>query len=720
MSTSTQQTRVFSDSWHRISGVRVALLSSVRAHRQQFQGEMWVVLRDSLSSDWFRVSTEAYRFLCRLSLQKTVEQAWQESLQAEQAHALTQEEVVQLLGQINLSNLLQYDRTTAGASLFERYNKRRKQERKALWMSFMAVKIPLIDPDSALQRARKLISWLLGPWGVGFYLLLLLAALITLFNQGDRLFDQGAGILAPDNLLLLYGGFIVAKVVHELGHAAVCKHFGGEVHTVGVMLLLFAPLPYVDATASWGFRSRWQRILVGVAGVASELTVAAVAVLVWAYTAPGTLNALAYNVIFASSVSTLLFNINPLLRFDGYHVLVDLLDVPNLFQRSREQLKYLAQRFVLRLPQARPAAHSRREVVLLPLYGVLSLGYWVLLMWSIVFFVAQQYLDFGTALAWFLGFTIVVVPLFKLLRYLLTSPQLERHRGRALGVTAVIVLVVGTVVGGIPMPDRMRVSGVVEAEQFRQLRSESEGALQQLLVQPGSTVQQGQTLLVLSNAQLDLELEMLNAQLVQLHAQELLAISRAVADLAPLQEQRQAVESQLEEVKRLHGALVVRAPLAGVWSLPQEQAGQGRWVVRGGALGVIVQPDHWRFVGVLPQIGTHLFEDQIRVAEVRVRGEEGVNVVAQQAQVVPHENGVLPSAALGMPGGGEIAVDPTDPQGLSAAEPFFRVQAHLPSGAGAHWVHGRLGVMRLTLSDRPLIVQWERALRQFLQRRFRV
>jgi putative peptide zinc metalloprotease protein len=722
MSTTEAPTRTFSDAWHRVAGVRAALRTGVQAHRQFFQGEHWVVLRDSMGSDWFRISAEAFQFISRLRLDRTIDEVWQETLAVEPEQALSQEEIVQLLGQLNLSNLLQYDRSTAAASLFDRYTRRRNKERLALWMSFLSIRIPVFDPDRWLEQARPLIDWLLGRIGIVLYLLLLVAGILALVDRADDLFRQSAGILAPGNLILLYVGFIIAKLVHELGHAAVCKYYGGEVHTLGIMLLMFAPMPYVDASSSWGFRSRLHRVWVGLAGVLSELSVAAVAALIWASTAPGTLNALAYNVIFAASISTVLFNLNPLLRFDGYHILVDILDTPNLYQRSREQLRYLIERFLFRLPAAQPAAHNRAEVVILPVYGILSLAYWAVLMFTIIFFIAQQYLDLGMALAWFMAFTVLVLPLFKLLRYLLRDPRLGSQRGHAALVSLLLGITLIGLLGMMPVPDRVRIKGVVEATRYRQLYTDAPGRIVELISRPGERVEAGQQLLRLDNPALLLEIEAVKAQRDQWKAQELRAMSLAVADLAPLQQQRAAVEQNLAQLEQQRLALTVTAPISGIWSTPEQEATPGRWMTRGGLLGSIVEGGDWRFVAVLPQVGTHLFEDHIQRAEVRVAGQEGDNLSVHNTLVVPHENGILPSSALGMAGGGEIAVDPSDPHGLTAAEPFFRVQADLPalSATEPMLIHGRLGVMRLTLGSRPLLLQWERSLRQFLQRRFRV
>lgn len=717
--------RTYSDAWHRVASVRACLRSSVRAHRQTFRGEEWVVLRDSLGSEFFRVTADAYAFLSRLNAQRSIDEVWGEWMQESPELALTQEEVVQLLGQLQLSNLLQFDRGGAAASLFERYRLRRGREIKAMLLGFLSIKLPLLDPDLALERVRPALRFLFGPVGAALYAVLVLLGLKALGDESDHLFAQSAGVLAPANLGLLYVGLVLAKLVHEFGHAGACKRYGGEVHKMGVMLLMFAPLPYMDATASWGFRSRAQRMLVGASGVLSEFAVAAVAALVWAHTAPGVLNALAYNVIFVASVSTILFNLNPLMRFDGYHMLVDFLDVPNLFQRSRDQLKYLAEHWLLGVKTAQPVARTPNEAILLPLYGVISLCYGLVLSATIIFFIAGQYLDLGVALAWIMFFSMVVLPLYKLGKYLLTNPKLQHQRTRTLALTAGIVVVSFGVLASVPMPDQVRVKGVLQATHSRELYSDSGGALVELLARPGQWVQAGQVLARLENPELGFEIVSVQQQREQLLAQELQAITTAVANLEPLARQRQAVEQKLAELLRQQQALTLLSPIEGIWSASELDASRGQWIARGGSLGTVVDERDWRFVAVLPQVSTHLFEAGVLSAEVRIKGQQEFNLRSVKTEIMPFEQGQLPSPALGMAGGGEIAVQSTDPKGLTAAEPFFRVDAQLPAAQGAEAqslrrLHGRLGTMRITLPNAPLLFQWERGLRQFLQRKFRV
>lgn len=721
---SDARSQTFSDAWHRVAGLRAVLRPDVRARRQSAHGRRWYVLSTPLSNEFFRVSEDAYAFVSRLSADRTVDEVWRDTLAHDPEVSLGQQEVVQLLGQLNLSNLLQAGSAdaNASASLFERYRQRRARERRSRLMSVLSIRIPLVDPDRMLNRAQPLIRALFSPVGLVAYLVLLGLGGKALMDRGDELFHPAAGLLAPDNLMLLYLGFAIAKVVHELGHAAVCKRFGGEVHTIGVMLLLFAPLPYVDASASWGFRRSMPRLLVGAAGVLAELAVAAVAAMVWAYSAPGVSGALAYNVMFAASVSTLVFNLNPLLRFDGYHMLVDLINMPNLFQRSRDQLRYLGQRYLLGIKLLTPVARSRTESWLLPLYGAASALYSIVLMGTIAFFIAEQYLDLGLLLAVLLVMSVTVVPLIKLLHHLVLSPQLARQRSRAIVSAMVLVLAGFGVLTWLPLPDRIRAAGVVESSVFRQLSSDSAGFLAELLVKPGSRVSAGQALVRLENPDLLLEIRASRMQLQQIQAQELRAQALLLADLAPLRQQRLAAQAALADLERQRDALTVIAPVDGIWSAGDVAQGLGRWFARGAAMGVIVDESRHRFVAILPQVATHVFKGEIELAEVRLGGEDGNNLMLRDVSVMPFEQGVLPSRALGFAGGGDIAVQPGDPSGLMAAEPFFRIHASFDAAQAEEvtLAHGRLGVMRLTLTPKPLLEQWERSLRQLLQRRFRV
>src|SRR4029077_13640502 len=142
--------------------------------------------------------------------------------------------------------------------------------------------------------------------------------------------------------------FLVLKALHELGHGYAVKAFGGTVHEIGIMFLVFAPMPYVDASAASEFRSKWQRALVGAAGMLVEVFIAALALYVWLAVEQGLVRAFAYNVIVVAGISTVIFNGNPLLRYDGYYILSDLLEIPNLAQRATRYWGHLVYSYLFR------------------------------------------------------------------------------------------------------------------------------------------------------------------------------------------------------------------------------------------------------------------------------------------------------------------------------------------------------------------------------------
>ena len=353
----------FSESWHRVADQRISLRPGVKVRRQNFRGERWHVLENPFTNQFFRLRPAAYEFVVRLRPEVTVEQAWQQCMERFPDEAPGQGAVIQLLSQLYFAGLLQYDLASDSAQLFDRLKKRQQQEIRQGFMNIMFMRFPLLDPDRFLVRTLPLLGKCIGPLGAILWLLVVGFAIKVAIDNAPALFAQGQGVLAPANIFLLYSGMIFIKAVHEFGHAYFCRKFGGEVHVMGVMLMIFTPMPYVDATSSWGFRSRWQRVLVGAAGMITELFVAALAMFVWARTGEGVIHSLAYNMMFIASVSTIVFNLNPLLRFDGYYILSDFLQIPNLHQRSLAQLRHFFERYVFGLKKSEGPAQTRREAV---------------------------------------------------------------------------------------------------------------------------------------------------------------------------------------------------------------------------------------------------------------------------------------------------------------------------------------------------------------------
>lgn len=708
--------RTFSDVWHRVAGLQVALRPTVRVRKQLFRGETWYLVHDPFNNNFFRIRPEAHQLVTRLAPDRTIGNVWADCLARYPDAAPGQADVVELLAQLHHANLLYYRGAADPAKVFERHERRRQRELQSSVLSVMFARMHLFDPDPLLDRLAPLIRLAFGPLGALIWLVVVAIGAKTALEARHLLGLQSEGLLAPDNWALLYVALVGLKVLHELGHAAMCKRFGGEVHSTGVMLMVFTPLPYMDATSAWGFRSRWHRALVGAAGMIVELFVAALATLVWSRTGQGTaLHALAYNVMCVAGVSTLVFNVNPLLRFDGYYIFSDLVDVPNLHQRASEQLTHLAERYLLGYRDSRSPAQTMTGALGLTAFGLASNVYRLFVSLGIVFFVADRFLLVGLVMAAFCVFAWTVLPLGQLLHYLLTSPKLARTRLRAW-------LVAGGAVGGvvallaiIPAPVRFRAPGVLEAIEHVQVTADAPGRVAAARAISGARVKAGDVLVELANPEIDLDLAAARAQLVEIEAREQKAAGHSAVDLAPARRRKEEVQRRLDRLEAQRASLTVRAKIGGTWVAPRELA--GTWVARGGSLGQIVDDSSFRFAAVVPQDEAgSVFARPPEKAEVRLIGDAGRTLAVAAPQVIPFQARRLPSAALGWRGGGQMAVSQADASGLETTEPFFRVHATL--APAPRLMHGRSGLLRLTLGSEPLLFQWGRRLMQLVQRRY--
>ncbi|HYQ59724.1 MAG TPA: hypothetical protein VEP29_01640, partial [Desulfatiglandales bacterium] len=466
---------------------------------------------------------------------------------------------------------------------------------------------------------------------------------------------------------------------------------------------------------------RWHRALVGAAGMITELFVAAVAVFVWAYTSPGALHSLAYNMMAVASVSTLVFNGNPLLRFDGYYILSDLLDIPNLYPRSMRYLRHLVERYVFGYKDSVSPAQSFQEAFWMCTYGILSGIYRFVVFSGVILFVADKWLLAGLLMALVCVISWGIVPVFRLVNYLSSSPRLARTRTRAVAIIAGAFAVVTLLLAVIPFPNRFRAPGVMEAVQYVKVVNDAPGYVEKVLAPPGAEVSAGTALVTLANRELELETEAALAQREEAMAMVRKARQTERADLEPLLKRLETVETKLKDLLVQKESLTVKARESGRWVAPKITELQGSWLPRGTTIGEIVNHGDFRFSAVVSQEeASELFTGRIEKAEVRLCGQSGNNLDVRDYQFIPFQHEKLPSAALGWLGGGEVAISTKDQTGRQAAEPFFQIYARVIPTADVLLFHGRSGKVRFTLDSKPLVFQWGRKFLQLLQKRYQI
>ncbi|MRH79112.1 hypothetical protein GH984_10420 [Spiribacter sp. C176] len=711
----------FSESWYQVAPLRVGLLPTVQVHKQTYRHQIWYVLQDSCSEKYYRLRPEAWAFVGQLTPRRTVEEIWSKFCEDHPETAPGQEEVVALLAQLHQMNLLFFRSQGGSEGIFERYQKGRRKEKLSYLMAFLYFRIPIWNPDEVLKAN---IGWLrrffTQPAFVIWLIVVVLGARAVLQNT-DRLRSATQGLLAADNLIWLFVALFFLKLLHELGHAIVCRRYGASVHTIGIMLIALMPLPYTDASASWSLRSPWQRSMVAAAGMYVELFIAALAALIWAQTAPGLVNALAFNVMIIGSVSSLAFNGNPLLKFDAYYILSDLTGLPNLYQKSSQQWLYLLKRYYLRVSRAISPAEDRYARVWYLSYAVGSIAYRLMVMVVITLYMADISLVLGVLMVMAMGYIWLVGPAVKGVKYLARNGELQHGRPRAVALALVALGLVITLLAAWPMPQGLRAPGVVEATERTTLFAAAGGQLEQVSVDDGQPVVAGQVLLELSNETLTLERELTGQQIIEVRWLLRRAVNQSSGDLEALEEREAWLLQRLDEIDERLTALQVRAPHDGIWirSIGPDQL--QTQITRGQRLGTVLAPEQKVFVGVVSQErASSLFDGQLAGGEIRIHANPGQRINPQALRFLPFERRELPSPALGIPGGGRFAAQPDEQGRMMAQEPFFELRAPLDAVASARLEDGVLGTIRVALEPAPPLQQGWTALQQLLKARYQL
>jgi len=721
----------FHESWYRVAGLSLRLLTSVHISRQSYRGRAWYVLEDSTSNQFSRVSPEAYFFIGLLDGRRTVSEAWRICNEKLGDAAPTQGEIIQLLGQLFTMNLLYGELPPDTETLLRRFRRRKGREVQGFLTNLLFIRIPLFDPNFLLDRWVGVVGRVFSLPGLFVWGLVLLVGGFFLIRDAGELVHQSRDVLAPENLMYLYLVLVCLKVFHEFSHAFACKTFGqqnrggGQVHTMGVMFLVFMPVPYMDASIAWSFRSKWHRVVVGMAGIMAELLAASIAAIVWAHTSTGTVHIIAYNVIFIASVSTLLFNGNPLLRFDAYYVLSDLIEVPNLSQRSLGYLYYLVKRYLWGLRHAHSPAGTAGERWWFVFYGIASTAYRVFITLRILLFLSDRLPEALFLLVPIMAVSLlimwVMLPLGRFLHYLLISSELARTRLRAVGSTLACGVILGIVLGLVPFHDHIRIEGVAEPVELAVIHTRAPGFVETVWSSPCSVQPEREPLVRMANPDLTSERTQLVARRQGLEARWRLAQTQEPAAVQVLLDQIAAMDERLARVDEEIESLTVHAPREGVWVAPQIDRMQGAYLPRGREIGFVGSLDRMRVRATAVQaVAALLLEEPAERVEMRIKGFPKVTFAGEIETIYPVGQRILPSQALGYSAGGDVPIDLRDPRGIRAAEHFFEIRVRPTRTELVQLLTGQRVVVRIELPSKPLAIQVWRWGRQLFQRRFHV
>jgi len=711
---------LFSSSWHSVADLRPRLAAQARIERHVYRNQVWYVVQDQSGGRYHRLSPAAYALVRGMDGSRTVQALWEQANTAGTGDACTQNEIVDLLVQLHGADLLQGDTSPDSWALLERYKQKRRMTLKQYLLNPMSLKLPLVDPHEFLDSWAPRLAWCFGRLGLVLWLAVVLPALVLAGQHWSELtHNLSEQVLSSSNLLVMVLVFPVVKLLHELGHAFAVRVWGGTVREAGVMLLVFAPVPYVNASASAAFPSKWQRAVVAAAGMLVEVFIAALALYAWLLIEPGVARAVAYNVMVVAGVSTLVVNGNPLLRYDAYYILCDLIEIPNLAQRGQKYLTYLWDRYVFGAHDVQAPQETASEKRWLVCYTPLAWCYRVFVTLSIILFVSGEFFIFGTLIALWGLVTLIGVPLWKAWRHVTLSPGLQRRRVEAVRLSLALIVGIAAVGFIVPMPLYTRAEGVVWLPDQSIVRAGGNGFFVRWHVQPGFRVSKGDLLFELEDRALATEIEVARAKVDEAQARFLGEAFTDPVKARVSERQLQQEQAILVKLEERSARLLGRAQTDGVLAAAQAQDLPARYLKKGEVIGHVLAKDALVARTVVSQDDIHLVRAYFQGAELRLA--DSIRQAAPVALIRPPAGGVdeLPTPALGLSGGGRIPTLPSDPNGVKTVERVFMVDLALPADLPPA-AFGERVYARFDHGWEPLAWQGLRRLRQLFLGRFGV
>lgn len=553
-------------------------------------------VRDPITLRYFQLDEAEYTVLRSLDGRRNLDEIRMRVERKLAPRRLTLAHLQAFLAVLHQQGLVVADAVGQGTHLLERQSTERKRRRRAAWANPLAIRLPGVDPSAMLDwlypKCRWLFAWQALAIGCAFAVFVAL----RLGTRGEvlveRLPDLGSLTSAAGIVMFL---LVVAmtKVLHELGHALTCRHFGGRCHEMGLMLLVFSPCLYSNVSQAWMIPEKRRRIAISAAGIVVELMLAAVCGFLWSVSEPGLFNTFCLYVAMVCSLATVLINGNPLLRFDGYYILSDWLEIPNLAEQSTKAVRGALSQIFLGVEDAddRFTDPSRRAWLLS--YGVLSTAYRLALTAGILWFIYAALEPRGLALVAeaIAALTVVGIlyrPVADAWKFIADPMQSGSVNWRRLIAASAVLLVAIVVLGSIPLPRRVTATGTVEPAGARRVYVPVAGLLHHATA-AGKTVAQGDVLASLSNSDLAVELARIESRYDEQHSlvdslmRRQISDAAAGGDLPTAREVLSDLKVLRDQRRRELRRLAIEAPISGtVFDPPKitkenDQTGDGAW-----------------------------------------------------------------------------------------------------------------------------------------------
>src|SRR5947209_12877230 len=454
--------------------VKLRLRGDLSIAPQKYEGRTYYVVKDPVSLRYYRFKEQEHYLIRLMDGSYTLDEAQKEFEKRFRPERLTLEDLEGFAQQLLSAGLAQNESPQAGKQLFDRRKKRKRSEFMQAITNILYIKIPVFDPDKLLTRMLRYTRWIFTTWFMLLSVSVMLTALslvLTHFETFREKLPEYQEFFSFKNVVYLWVALGAVKIIHEFGHGLSCKAFGGECHEMGLLFLCFSPCLYANVSDAWTLPSKWKRIIISFAGIYVELVIASIATFVW-WNTPGrpVVNHISLCVMVLCSVSTVVFNANPLMRFDGYYMLADWMEIPNLRDRANRLLKNIASEHCLGIEvQPEPYMEFWRMVMFI-LFAVVSYVYRWVVTFSILFFLSNWLKPYKLgALSALL--TVAAVgsmvgwPLYRLAKGYSKRGRFPDMKPRRVSVTAVAVTALVLAFFFLPLPiSRVRQTGLIQLD----------------------------------------------------------------------------------------------------------------------------------------------------------------------------------------------------------------------------------------------------------------
>lgn len=653
----------------RLRGVQVGVRSDLEISRQLHRGRPVYVVTDPVSFRSHVVEAGDYELLVAIRGDVTLGETFETMVDRGLVDPASEERFYGFVLELHSMGFLNLP-VSSHEALWRRHRRARDARRRGLLLGWLSLRIPVWNPDAFLGRTLPLARGLFTPAAFALWIVLLALAALVAAGRRHDIVDAFSGLFDLAGLGWLWVILIALKLVHELGHGWACRLRGGHVPEMGVFMILLTPCAYVDASAAWSFPRTRDRMLVNLAGMYVEMFFAAGALLLWAMLEPGLGRELAFKVAVTASITTIGFNLNPLMKFDGYYVLSDLLEIPNLQGRSSAVLRDLGRRIFVGLP--RVARETGRLRALLLGYGVAAFAYRATLILSISILLATRFGRTGLLLAGVYLATGVLAATGRTLRWLVAADETAPVRARAVAVALLLVAAPVAVLGLVPAPSAASADGVTERADEAVLHARAGGRVERVLARRGEAVAAGDPILVLRAPELDEERRRLAAELDALRVRR--EVAWAARGVTPetvrgLDARVAWIERALADVEERLDALVVRADRDGILRDGPDDRWLGRPLAAGDPVATIMAgPVRVRAV-LSADVATATAPVPGDAVRLQLRGRPAHAIAGRVIEVAPTGVREIPAELTG-PSGGPVPVDRET--GL-AAEAMFEV-----------------------------------------------